>query len=243
MNKIENIYIKSVEEIIKKECKIDKSKNILFDAISAILGDKLAAAKIIVTLAETPFFINDKIFWEKLELFMNGVFITEEDLAKMRAKLTENGKNNENPYRLLKCIERTETKNKIDYLINVTRCLLADFIDIHMYFRICNCIANTLDEDLLFMSEHLKETDLDYSINIQGLLTNGLAYQSRIESSRESKYSFTPIAMMVDCYAVSYNDVNKYPNPTAIEEISVPKISIPNQDLQFIEEEEIEKQF
>ena len=112
-------------------------------------------------------------------------------------------------------IDRAETQQKIRYLINATRCLLADFIDrpTYSYFRLCHAITHTLEEDLLFLKEHIKEKDLPYSTYTQGLLTVGLMYQSVLDGNGEQKYSFTPVARLVDRFAVSYDDVERYPNP------------------------------
>ena len=95
-------------------------------------------------------------------------------------------------------IDRAETQQKIRYIINATRCLLTDFIDLPTFFRICHAITHTLDEDLVFLRNHIKETDLPYSQFTQGLLTSGLMYQSVIDGNGEQKYSFTPIAQIVD---------------------------------------------
>lgn len=43
-------------------------------------------------------------------------------------------------------------------------------------------------------------------------------YQSVIDGNGEQKYSFTPLAERIDCYAVSYNNIERY--PTTIRYIS-----------------------
>lgn len=95
-------------------------------------------------------------------------------------------------------IDRAETLQKISYLINATRCLLENLIDRETYFRICHTITNTLEDDLAFLGEHIFETDLPYNISIQGLFTSGLMYQSVIDANGDQKYSFTPLAQIVD---------------------------------------------
>ena len=109
-------------------------------------------------------------------------------------------------------IDRVETQQKISYLINATRCLLENLIDRATYFRICHTITNTLEEDLAFLGEHIFEADLPYDISIQGLLTSGLMYQSVIDANGDQKYSFTPLAQIVDQYAISSNNIERYPD-------------------------------
>lgn len=109
-------------------------------------------------------------------------------------------------------IDRAETLQKISYLINATRCLLENLIDRETYFRICHTITNTLEDDLAFLGEHIFETDLPYNISIQGLFTSGLMYQSVIDANGDQKYSFTPLAQIVDRYAISSNNIERYPD-------------------------------
>ena len=70
-----------------------------------------------------------------------------------------------------------------------------------------------------FLKEHIDEEDLVYGIYVQGLLTTGLMYQSVIDGDDESKYSFTPLAGLVDQYAVSYENLERYPNPMQITDV------------------------
>ena len=63
------------------------------------------------------------------------------------------------------------------------------------------------------MQNHIQESDLSYNEYVQGLITEGLMYQSVIDSNGNQRYSFTPVARLVDQFAVSYNDIERYPNP------------------------------
>ena len=70
-----------------------------------------------------------------------------------------------------------------------------------------------------FLKDHIDEEDLVYNSYVQGLLTTGLMYQSVIDGNDESKYSFTPLARLVDQYAVSYENLERYPNPKQITDV------------------------
>ena len=220
----------------------EASVNLLADSTSAILGDPVSVGKVLLALAKSPLFIREQLFWMKMENFLNGVYLSEEDKANLRSKIWRDGEYGDNPYRLVECIDRAETQQKISYLINATRCLLSDYIDLPMYFRICHTITQTLDEDLSFLSERINESDLPYSSYVQGLLTAGLMYQSVIDANGEQKYSFTPLAEHIDRYAVSYNNIKRYPTTmcyTATISVPQPKLSgipeweeISNQDIE-----------
>ena len=205
----------------------DVGTDLLFDAMGAVCGDVTAIAKIIYKLAENTVLFRERLFWSKLEQYLNGVFVTEDDRANLRAKLVENGSSAENSKRLLECIDRAETNQKIHYLINATRCLLVNFIDRTTFFRICRAITNTIDEDLLFMRNHLTTAEnMEYNDSIQGLLVSGLVTFSVIGGD-STLYAFTPLAEDVDRFAVSYNDLERYPNPTENRIISPPNAEIP----------------
>ena len=221
----------------------EASVNILEDLINAVLGDRVSAAKIVLALVASPLFIREKLFWTKVEAFLNGVYQSEDDCAKLCAKLTADGEKRDNAIRLVESIDRADTKQKIQYLINVTRCLLTDFIDRPTYFRICHVVTHTLSEDLEFLGEHIHERDMLYGSAVQGLLASGLMYQSVIDAKGEQKYSFTPLAGTVDQYAVSYSNVERYPNPREfLQKFSSPQPQLPGiPEINAIGEEELEE--
>lgn len=236
-------YFNQIKEVISHDETQEAITNTLEAAVSAVLGDPVSAIKVIISLAKSPFFIREQLFWTKMEAFLNGVYLSEEDCAKLCAKLTEDGEKEENAFRLVESIDRAETRQKIRYLINATRCLLSGSMERHTYFRVCHAITHTLDEDLIFLGEHINEKEMPYSPYAQGLLTEGLMYQSVIDGNGEQKYSFTPIAKMVDQYAVSYEKVERYPNPNVLKaDQSSPMISIPALEQQIIERKQIEEE-
>lgn len=223
----------------------EASTDILEDTINAILGDPISVGKIMIALAKSPFFVREQIFWTKIEAFLNGTYLNENDCAKLRAKLTEDGEKRDNPLRLVESIDRAETQQKVRYLINATRCLLTDFIDRPTYFRICHAVTRTLEEDLTFLAEHINEEDLPYSTYTQGLLTSGLMYQSVIDGNGDQKYSFTPLAEIIDQYAVSYENIERYPNPTQLaHDYVAPQPKLPGiPEWEEISKEEIDDMF
>lgn len=192
----------------------ERSVDILSDSVAALYGSVDAAGKVILSLVECPFFLRDRIFWSKFELFLNGLEANDDERAVFCAKLAEDGKKGENAYRLIQIIDRTETLQKIDYLVNASRALGAGFIDLPFYFRICNTIMETLQEDLAFLSEHITKRGfpVGYGTTVQGLLNVGLMYQSKIDEHGYGVYKFTPFALDIDQYAVSFSNVDRYPS-------------------------------
>jgi len=244
MEVIKMNYIDLAKSLISNGEVKEASSNIFEDAIDAILGNPASAGKIMIALAKLPFFIREQIFWTKLQAFLNGVYLNEDDRSKLCAKLMLYGEKNEGAFRLIEYIDRAETQQKIKYLINATRCLFADFIDLSIYFRICHAVTHCLEEDLRFLKNNIGEENFEYSLYIQGLFAEGLMYQSVIGEDGRSKYSFTPLARMVDQYAVSYDDVVRYPSPVAFSTLcDLPNTEIPSLNWQelFATDEEVKE--
>lgn len=157
--------------MIKNDVVSDKaketSKDFLNNLKDTVLGDPTAAGRVMIAIAKAPFFIREQIFWRKFSLFLDGVYLSEEERRDLRVKITENGTKEENPFRLIEYIDRAETQKKMQYLVNATRCLLADFIDIATYFRICHAVTYTLDEDLQFLKTHIEKSNLFYDAYVQ----------------------------------------------------------------------------
>lgn len=186
--------------------------NFLLDCISALTGDRVAAARVMFSLMESPFLIQERMFWSKFEAFLNGIDISEEERFKFCAKLTKDGEKGENPYRLVEAINRCDTKNKITYLVSASRCLAAEFIDLNTYFRIVHTVMSCLQEDLEFVIENITQNgEYEYNDVVQGLMNCGLMYQSVIDANGCDKYTFTPFASKLDIYSLSYENVERYP--------------------------------
>ena len=90
------------------------------------------------------------------------------------------------------------------------------------------CIRDrSVTEDLRYLAEHILENNLDYSIPVQSLISEGLMIQTQLNANTgEHKYSFTPLAELVDRFAVSYDNAERYPNPLARSSPDTPNIRI-----------------
>ena len=142
-------YIEEIRERISTGEIQEASTDLFEDVLDAVLGNPVSVGKIIIALTKSAFFIRERLFWSKMEKFLNGVCLNKDDCDKLQVKLIENGEKKETAFRLVNIIDRAETLQKISYLINATRCLLENLIDRETYFRICHTIKNTLEEDFL----------------------------------------------------------------------------------------------
>ena len=206
---------KSRIELIKRLFNENKTntRNFVENAINALLGNPVAFTKILEAVANSPFFIREQMFWTKLAMFLDGIYLSDNDCVKLRAKLAEDGNEQENAEHLITLIDRVETKKKNQYFINATLSLMQDRISLPDYFRICHGIAYTLDEDLIFMTEHIQEDAMPMNIHVHGLMASGLMYHSSIPALIKY-YSFTEAAHLIDKYAITCNYNAHYPNST-----------------------------
>lgn len=206
------------------ENKLSIVSDFLGDIVSATLGDAGAATKVSLNFATMPFALKEMIFWGKFERFLLGTFKDEDDRLKMAAKFAETGNRDENAYRLVQCIDRVDSMQKVDYLVNATRSVLAGYIDLPMYFRICQAVTNALLEDLHFLRDNIRKVNggrttfeskkfLTYSFSVQGLQLVGLTDMNYVSQDGILQYGFTDLAEYVDRFSVSFGDVNRYPEP------------------------------
>lgn len=207
-------FLEQAKALITDKTVQDDTINVLSESVSALLGDPIAAGKLIYLVFRSPMTIRDQFFWLKFEMFLNGIDKSDEERSNFCKRLTEDGTKRDNPYRLIQAIDHIDTKSKIQYLINASSCLSVSLIELPLYFRICHTICNSLEEDLLYLSEHiLEDSEYEYSTVVQALMNNGLVYQSVIDGNGEDRYKFTSLSNDLDRFAISYNNVERYPNP------------------------------
>ena len=110
-------------------------------------------------------------------------------------------------------IGKVDTDKKLVYIINATKAWIDDAIDLPQYFRICQIISTSLDEDLQFLSEHIDDSGyILYSIEINGLQTTRLACNNATDKEGYPLYIFTPLSCAVNEYAIKGAEANAIEN-------------------------------
>ncbi|MCQ2017462.1 hypothetical protein [Clostridium butyricum] len=177
--------------------------------IKAATGDVFAAKDIIKLIVSSPMLIRDFLFWEKFELFLKGVFLDNDDARKLSEIFADKEEKVEYSKRIIKIIDDLETDNKVESMIHLTRALLLKLIEKTEYYRLCNALRNTLQEDLKFLNENIEKTILKENIHIEFLLQNGLVRQTVIDGNGDNEFEFTPLAHMLDKYGLDYGSESK----------------------------------
>lgn len=210
---------------------------IVKDLCKVVSGDRGAIPGLSTKILSLPFFIQNLRFWDKVERFIEGSFLSEYDGLKFSAILADGKNSEDDALRLISIIDRCETNLKIRYIINATRSILTGKINRSKYFRIMKAICDTLEEDLAFLGEEISKENMGIesficSPEFLGLQQAGLAYRSVQDSSFEEeavdRYSFTQLAKDVSDYAINYENPEKKTKMSKKEqrtEIRMPTIS------------------
>lgn len=198
-----NLLAKSDESHSKLKCFWE-------NLIKAATGDVFAAKDAIKLIVSSPMLIRDFLFWEKFEMFLKGVFLDNDDARKLSEIFAGNEEEAvEYSKRIIKIIDDLETDSKVESMIHLTRALLLKFIEKTEYYRLCNALRNTLQEDLKFLNENIEKTTLKENIHIDFLSQNGLVRQTVIDSNGDDEFEFTPLAHMLDKYGLDYGSESK----------------------------------
>jgi len=203
--------------------------NVLKDVIGIFMHDPIAAWSLTKDLKSLPSAIRDGIFLECLEIFILNSYSFNSETSEFESKnlqslaeaLAEASPNAEAGYegnhenlveyakRLIKLIDDCGTKQKAYYLACITRALLSTprQIDTKKFFQLSRCIRTLTEEDLLFLSEHIKEgnisRDEDYIEDYRAL---GLLYET------ENGFSYSKRAFELKKYALCYEHHIKIPD-------------------------------
>lgn len=204
--------IKKAKEAIASGTFQELCIDFLSDTFALLGGDWTAAARIMYSAITSALSLREHLFWNKFECFLTEVEVDDDFHANFCKVLAEENDDGDNAARIVDTIDKIDTVKKAKYLANASRCVAAGFIDVTTYFRICHSLKSALQEDLLFLQKSIMEQEeYEYSDTVQGLINCGLMYQSVFDSNGNDRYAFTPFAGLMDRYAVSYDDVNRYP--------------------------------
>ncbi len=114
---------------------------------------------------------------------------------------------------ILTAIDQTLEKDSIAYQANATASYLMRHISSNEFKRICIALKTTIKTDLEFSANNINKHDLCYHVCLQSLSQSGIWYISGVSNGGEQLYSPTLLGHLVDQYAVSVSDTERYPDP------------------------------
>lgn len=155
----------------------------------------------------------DRSLLKKYEMFIRGVDIGIENQVKLSEYFVTKEDKQEFFNVIIKVLDDVESEEKVSYLVNLTRSLLSNCINLDDYYRMVNCVKTLLIQDIKFLQDNISRKDFRNNPNIDALFLMGLMYQSELAGTQEDevdKYSFTALAHHLDKYGISFGDEEKY---------------------------------
>lgn len=248
--------IKSVKGIIMPDSTKDTAGEIFKDAVGALQKDPISAWSLIKNMKNLPSALRDSIFMECLQVFLLNSYpfdldkqeFVGDNLISLAIVLADASPNQEAGYagnpevlreyakRIVKLIDDCGTIQKAYYLACLTRALTSRAIDTKKYFKLCQCIRNLTEEDLLFLKSHISQniitTDEDYIDDFRAL---GLL------KDVDDGFAYTPRAFELKKYALNYegNVIIPASFPERYKPITMEPIS--KEDIQNIVDASAEK--
>lgn len=201
--------------ILKSDEAKQQQQELLENALGTLEANPIAFKKLITTILNMPFSIREQIFWNKFYNFLQGVYLSPEDAIKLSNRLFGNEiEKRRNGMRLFEYIGKIDTEECLQFMINATRSLLLDLINVADYFRIVKAITETLYEDLKYLSEHIiEEKRFTGNTQILALTRSGLMIEAGIDGNADvenQEYVFTRLGMSVDRFAISFENDKRY---------------------------------
>ena len=202
---------------------LSKIKNLFKDVdiwilfIALLPLNNIPLIQFILKIGKSFFSIASKLSYHKLEAILKGENFSDEDRAKLRAKLVQDVENEETALFIINCINNSKDSGKTKYFFNLTQCLLNDEIDRKLYFKISDAINVISEDDLKFLADNVKlieipeENHFKSNYSTQKLFTIG-AMRTINTAWKHGEYAFTPFGKLLDICAVSFDDNAKYPN-------------------------------
>ncbi|MBQ2891835.1 MAG: hypothetical protein IJE45_02965 [Bacilli bacterium] len=202
-------------KIILKKLDNEQLKNDVLETtglfINTLCGDVVSAGQLVNKILETSLNFRDKILMRN---FFNYIFAIDKSLdqgVKLLVKLFPNDeKGKKNAEKIVLILDRIDNEEKLKYIANATRSCVYQDVTIEEFFRIIKIIDDSYFYDLVFLSNNITKKSLfKGNITIHALANLGLMMQCGIdcnESIETQNYAFTKLGMLVDKYALSYDN-------------------------------------
>lgn len=186
--------------------------NLVDPLIGLLFPEQAAVASVAHAALKIPGTIRDYRLYQKFGKFIT--VIREQDLGdsvKFSSQLFgDENTARENALRLVQYIDKAETLTVVGYMVNASRAVGNQLISVADYFRITWALTNTFPEDLhYFKTIATSEDVLQGNTQIIALAQSGLMISAGTDANRsveDQDYAVTSFGILVDRYALSYED-------------------------------------
>lgn len=122
--------------------------------------------------------------------------------------------------------------NEVELLFaysNLLRAYKSGKVNKKDFFRLAFCLTRLLSEDACYLSEHINQNEIEENIYCLSLSSSNLMYnKTRGANGGKEIYCFTDMGRMLDKYALSYGNTDKYSYIDKDSELSSQKLSYEN---------------
>lgn len=188
-------------------------KDLIVKTVVSWLSLLCPLASTVVDTVENAKNISNIILFEKLEYVLKNQDSDFDEWLKLSEKFEEdNGSYNKMVRQLLYYINAI---NEIDILYayaNLLRSYKLGLITKSDFFRMGFCLTKLLSEDAEYLKNNINRTRIEENIYCLSLSTNNLMYNMTRGFSGDEKeyYAFTQMGKMIDKYALSFGNEEKY---------------------------------
>ena len=161
--------------------------------------------------------VMDTILFEKLEYVLRNQDSDFGEWLKISEKFDEDNKAyNKMVHQLVYYVNAI---NEVDILYayaNLLRAYKLNLISKSDFFRMSFCLTKLLSEDAEYLKSNIGRNRIEENIYCLSLSSNNLMYNmsrgfaENEEDSGKEYYAFTQMGKMIDKYALSFGDENKY---------------------------------
>lgn len=218
---MKNEIIETIKEVIKSEDLLSSTEDIFFDLIERIASNSYVGIKEGISIKNWLFNLPNYIFWSKMNRYLHGTFKNYEEQIKMASRF----KDNENEFDsfvmfVIDKISKVDNNEKIDYLANLTRCLLIYNLDVALFKRLWKTIDDCTIDELMLIKDTNESIEYENSFIVSILTSIGIFIQT--ENGR--KYKLSSLGKELKNCSLNFNDNSHKSICTKSEELDPVRI-------------------
>lgn len=207
----------------------EHGEEVLESVIGLLSRDPITILSSLVNLRKLTLTIRDAIFLENFQNYLIRLYDIDdtgsinnkcnEEFARLLAELSPNeeagyegnpDRLHENAKRIVKLIDDAGTVQKSIYYANLTRAAIGGYIDRAQLFKLCNCIKNLTDEDLVYLAEDIQKRGTSTITEDTALIDDYRAVGLLKEVNEGFSYSRRAFELLK--YGLKYEDNIQIPN-------------------------------
>lgn len=147
------------------------------------------------------------IFWDKMRRFLFGTYKNFSEQVTMAEKFNrDNDKYREFIKKLIYLINEMDEDVKVDYYASLTRCLLLQGIENHLYFRLAKFLVQCTSYELEFIKNCNDDIKLENTAMVSILYQYGLFEQKENNDAAKKVYSLSSFGKALKSCCLNFEE-------------------------------------